>query len=52
MQDDTNIELSVSANQAGKFEPGMRGTLVHLINILMSFVPEDVEKSEYHENKR
>ena len=53
LQDDTHIELSVSAKQAGKFEPGMRGTLVHRRNILMSFVPEDVEKSEkYHENKR
>ena len=52
LQDDTNIELSVSAKQAGKFEPGMRGTLVHRRNILMSFVPEDVEKSEYHETKR
>ena len=52
LQDDTNIELSVSAKQAGKFEPGMRGTLVHRRNILISFVPEDVEKSEYHETKR
>ena len=52
LQDDTHIELSVSAKQAGKFEPGMRGTLVHRRNILMSFVPEDVEKSEYHETKR
>lgn len=53
LQDDTHIELSVSAKQAGKFEPGMRGTLVHRRNILMSFVPEGVEKSEkYHENKR
>lgn len=53
LQDDTNIELSVSAKQAGKFEPGMRGTLVHRRNILISFAPEDVEKSEkYHENKR
>ena len=53
LQDDTNIELSVSAKQAGKFEPGMRGTLVHRRNILMSFVPEGVEKSKkYHENKR
>lgn len=50
--DDTHIELSVSAKQAGKFEPGMRGTLVHRRNILISFVPEDVEKSEYHETKR
>ena len=53
LQDDTHIELSVSAKQAGKFEPGMRGTLVHRRNILMSFVPEGVEKSKkYHENKR
>ena len=53
LQNDTNIELSVSAKQAGKFEPGMRGTLVHRRNILISFAPEDVEKSEkYHENKR
>ena len=52
LQDDTNIELSVSAKQAGKFEPGMCGTLVHRRNILISFVPEDVEKSEYHETKR
>ena len=52
LQDDTHIELSVSAKQAGKFEPGMRGTLVHRRNILISFVPEDVEKSEYHETKR
>ena len=53
MQDDTHIELSVSAKQAGKFELGMRGTLVHRRNILISFAPEDVEKSEkYHENKR
>lgn len=51
--DDTHIELSVSAKQAGKFEPGMRGTLVHRRNILMSFVPEGVEKSKkYHENKK
>mgnify|MGYP000514880940 CR=1 FL=1 len=40
LQDDTHIELSVSAKQAGKFEPGMRGTLVHRRNILMSFVPD------------
>ena len=46
LQDDTHIELSVSAKQAGKFEPGMRGTLVHRRNILISFVPEGVEKSE------
>lgn len=53
LQDDTHIELSVSAKKAGKFEPGMRGTLVHRRNILMSFVPEGVEKSKkYHENKR
>ena len=53
LQDDTHIELSVSAKQAGKFEPGMRGTLVHRRNILMSFVPEGVEKSKkYHENKK
>ena len=53
LQDDTHIELSVSAKQAGKFETGMRGTLVHRRNILMSFVPEGVEKSkEYHENKK
>ena len=53
LQDDTHIELSVSAKQAGKFEPGMRGTLIHRRNILMSFVPEGVEKSKkYHENKR
>ena len=53
LQDDTHIELSVSAKQAGKFEPGMRGTLVHRRNILISFVPEAVEKSKkYHENKR
>ena len=52
LQDDTHIELSVSAKQAGKFESGMRGTLVHRRNILISFVPEDVEKSEYHETKR
>ena len=52
LQDDTHIELSVSAKQAGKFELGMRGTLVHRRNILISFVPEDVEKSEYHETKR
>ena len=53
LQDDTHIELSVSAKQAGKFEPGMRGTLIHRRNILMSFVPEGVEKSKkYHENKK
>lgn len=53
LQDDTHIELSVSAKQAGKFEPGMRGTLIHRRNILISFVPEGVEKSKkYHENKR
>ena len=53
LQDDTHIELSVSAKQAGKFEPGMHGTLVHRRNILMSFVPEGVEKSKkYYENKR
>lgn len=53
LQDDTHIELSVSAKQAGKFETGMRGTLVHRRNILISFVPEGVEKSKkYHENKR
>lgn len=46
LQDDTHIELSVSAKQAGKFETGMRGTLVHRRNILISFVPEAVEKSE------
>ena len=40
LQDDTHIELSVSAKQAGKFELGMRGTLVHRRNILMSFVPD------------
>ena len=43
LQDDTHVELSVSAKQAGKFEPGMRGTLVHRRNILISFVPEDAE---------
>lgn len=44
LQDDTRVELSVSAKQAGKFEPGMRGTLVHRRNILISYVPEGAEK--------
>ena len=46
LQDDTHVELSVSAKQAGKFEPGMRGTLVHRRNILISFVPEDAEEAK------
>lgn len=44
LQDGTHVKLSVSAKQAGKFEPGMRGTLVHRRNILISYVPEDVEE--------
>ena len=43
LQDGTHVELSVSAKQAGKFEPGMRGTLVHRRNILISYVPEGAE---------
>lgn len=46
LQDDTHVELSVSGKQAGKFEPGMRGTLVHRRNILISFVPEDAEEAK------
>lgn len=46
LQDGTHVELSVSAKQAGKFEPGMRGTLVHRRNILISYVPEGAEGSK------
>ena len=53
LQDGTRVELSVSAKQAGKFEPGMRGPLIHRRNILISFVPEGAEGAKkHHKDKR
>lgn len=40
LADETVLQLSVSAKQAGIFEPGMKGTLVHRRSILLSFTPE------------
>lgn len=40
LEDGSSVQLSVSGGDAGRFAVGMKGTLVHRGNILISFEPD------------